>query len=218
MGALLLSTFTQAIVDARSLWRELTNEKSGGATTGVVPDTVVDVYIGLGLKALNELIKYHYADVAVNLVAEQQEYTLPGDFVEAFHLTWNGIELQRSSLAEWRRNNLRWQQEVSEGALGEWAVYRDQLVLRPKPSAAAVSAASTAILRYVSTPPALAVGGLEQLLSQHQFIPVYKGVSIWSSSHPDSMTAQMRSQYYEQQFMAEAEKVAAFYQVREVSR
>lgn len=206
---------TSAIVDAITLWRELTNERS----RIVVPDFIVANYITAGLEAVNRRVRYHYTDTtsAVTLLAGTQEYTAPSDTVEIKFIELGGKELVKSAVEEYRRKSIKWRQEAP-GYPEEWAFYNNKIIFSPTPSAAAVAADAAPFIRYVSTPPSFLTNGMEQLNSQFTRVPVYWAVAEWSRSHPDSALAQARIQTYQDLFDKEMELAAAFYALKTVQK
>jgi hypothetical protein len=203
-----------ALSGMRSLWRELTGEKY----TSVVPDTVVDRYLQRGLNELNRRVRYHYTDssTAITLLAGTQEYALPTDCMELIHVYWNGQELKKSDVEQWRRQYVQWRLETGEPR--EWAMYGDKLVLYPTPTAEAVAAEDNPVLRYVATPGEIATYGPAQLRTGDTDLAVYHGVALWSASYPDSALAQQRLATYEKLFDQEADRVAGYYEVRLVTK
>jgi hypothetical protein len=201
--------------EARTLFRELTNERS----TTVLPDATLDEYIQGGLEALNRRIRYHYTDSssAITFVAGTQEYSLPTDLIELKIVEWNSVELVKSSVEEWRRKGIRWRQEAASFP-EEWAIYRDKLIVRPTPSAAAVAAASQPFIRYVSRPAAFTANGMAQLTINDWRVPVYWAVVEWSIAHPDSAVAVQRATSFAELFDKEATQIGQFYQLRGVQR
>lgn len=200
------------VTSMRSLWREWTNERD----TDVVPDATVDTYIDSGLIALNRRIGYHWTtSTGTTLVASTQEYALPDDCIEVLFVEHNGQELQKRSVEDWRRDGELWRTEAV-GTPSEWAHYGNKLVLRPAPNAAAVAAASTLTIRYVSTPPSVTAFGPDQLAPQDWRSAVAFGVAEWSSAHPDSALAVGRAKAFMDQFNAEAALAGTRYGSREI--
>lgn len=202
------------IAEARSLWRELTNERS----TTVVADATVDLYLQEGVEALCRRIRYFYItdSSSVTLVSGTQEYSLPTDLMEIKFLEWNGQELVKSSVEEYRRKGIKWRQEA-HGFPEEWYIYANKVGFRPTPSAAAVAAAANPVFRYIGRPSAVS-GGFSQLDINDWSLPVWFAVYEWSMAHPDSAIALQRAQNFRQMFDSEAELVNAYYALRGLSR
>ena len=183
-----------------------------------MPDATVDIYLQEGVEALCRRIRYHYKDSTsdVTIVAGTQEYSLPTDLMEIKFVTWNGQDLIKSSIEEFRRKGIKWQQEP-QGFPEEWAHYANKIIFRPIPSAAAVAAAANPTIRYVSRPAAVS-GGFAQLDLNDWSIPVWWAVAEWSIAHPDSAVAQQRAANFRKMFDDEAELLAAFYGLRGVMK
>lgn len=175
----------------RALWRELTGEKYGG----VAPDSVVDRYLMRGLEWLNQITEYHVETLtdAVTLVSATQEYALPDKVVRVEWVEWNGQELTRGDIREWRNRKEPWRSEPAS-APQQWAVYSNRIVFRPKPSAAAVAADSAPVIRAVTAPPEIATYGPEMLEAQDWRLAVYYGAFLWSVAYPDSALARTRAE------------------------
>lgn len=203
------------IAEARTQFRELTNERD----TTVLADSVVDGYIQQGLEALNRRIRYHYTTTtnSITLVAGTQEYDLPSELVELKWVEWNGSDILKSSIEEWRRKSIKWRQE-EKGVLEEWSQYANKIVFRPTPTAAVVSAASGVTLRFVSRPAGFTASGMAQLNYQEWDLPIYRAVYLFSICYPDSAMAAGRAQELNNIFEKEAEAVAQFYALRGVQR
>ena len=192
----------------------MTNERS----TTVVADATVDIYLQESVETLNRRIRYHYTDssVSITLVAGTQEYAVPTDLMELKFLEWNGQELIKSSVEEFRRKGIKWRQE-SQGLPEEWYIYANKVGFRPNPSAAAVAISATPTIRYISRPAAVS-GGFAQLDINDWGIIVYRAVALWSWAHPDSAVANQRAQYYNDLFEKESELINQYYQLRGLSR
>lgn len=202
------------IVEARSLFRELTNERS----TTVVSDATVDIYLQEGVEALCRRIRYFYVtdSSSVTLVAGTQEYSLPTDLLELKFLEWNGQELIKSSVEEYRRKGIKWRQEPT-GFPEEWYIYANKVGFRPIPNAATVAAAANPVFRYIGRPSAVS-GGFSQLDINDWSVPVYKAIALWSMAHPDSAIAIQRASHFNDLFDKEAQLIDQYYQLRGLSR
>ena len=209
-GALGSISAEAVVADARSLWREYTGEKD----ITVVPDSIVDIYIQAGIDELNRRIEYHLTDdsSSIVLVSGTQEYALPTDAVKIVWVQWNGKDLQKRSIDDWRNRELDWRNEV--GQPQEWAMYANKLVLRPIPIAAAVAAAASPVIRYISRPGAVATVGFAQLNTQDHRVPVYWGVYQWSVAYPDSALAQQRATQFLGAFTSAAQEIGRSYSER----
>ena len=199
------------IAEARTQFRELVNEKN----TTILSDTEVDGYIQAGLEALNRRARYHYKTTtdSLTLVNGTQEYALPTDLVELKWVEWDGVELTKASVEQWRVKNKKWRQ-IQKGALDEWAMYGNQIVFSPAPSAEVVTKASIVTLRFVSRPASFSASGMAQLNLQDWDIPIYYAIYLWSTSYPDSALAQQRADRYYKLFEQETEAVLAYYRLR----
>lgn len=202
-----------------NLWRELTNERfTPGDPNSAIPDATVQIYLDFGLQALNREAHYHFSDGVITLVAGQQEYALPGDFILAQFLQFSNFRrLERSSVDRWLSDNDDWRNEPP-GQPRFWAVYANKLVVRPTPDAAAVAAAPNLTLRYCSTPPPISgPTGPEQLGSQEYRLAVLYGVLIFSTMYPESMVAQQRISEVQKQWDMSLPKVIQEYAQRQIS-
>ena len=176
--------------EMRDLFRELTGEKYAAT----VSDAVVDQYLQRGLEWYNQVTEYKFTTGAagVTLVAGQQEYVLASDVVRVHWVEWNGHELIRGDIEEWRRRGEDWRSEEA-GTPEQWAVYGQRIVFRPAPNAAAVAVQATPVIRYISDPPSITTNGPEDVPAQDRRLPVYYGAHLWSIAYPDSALATQRS-------------------------
>ncbi len=216
-GTVLVPTPT-ATATMRSLWREATNERfTPSDPNSAVPDATVDIYLDYGLQALNREAHYHVADGTIALVAGQQEYSLPIDFVLAFWLQFGGFrKLNRSDEEHWMSRNIDWRNEPA-GEPQEWAIYANKLILRPAPSAEAVTAAPNLTLRYCSMPPSITSSGAEQLGSQEYRLVVLYGALLWSMLYPESLVAQQRIAELQKVWDTSVQRVIQEYGQRNIS-
>jgi parallel beta helix pectate lyase-like protein len=198
---------------ARELWRELTNERD----EDVVPDAVVDLYLQRGAEALNDIIRYHRTDGTITLVAGTQEYAAPSDFIECEYVTWQNKDLEKGDIERWREKGIDWRNEPA-GPPVEWAVYAQRLVLRPTPNAAAVGAAATIGLRYVSTPVDVSTFGFAQLPNHYHRLAVYYGAALWGGCYPESQRSVLLEQTLMGRFTAEGQAAASDYGARPLGR
>lgn len=204
-----------SIAEARTQFRELTNERD----SDVIGDSVIDGYIQQGLEALNRRVRYHYTTTtnSITLVAGTQEYDLPSELVELKWVEWDGVELTKSSVEEWRRKNRKWRQ-LESGALDEWAIYANKLVFSPAPNAAVVTEASGVTLRFVSRPGAFGSAGMGQLNYQDWDLPIYYAIHIFCMSYPDSAIKHQMAEHYYKMFEREAEAVSQYYTLRGIAK
>jgi hypothetical protein len=198
-----------------ALWREFTGEHD----TTVPDDTVVALWIDRGLEALNRRLRYHWTtdSTSVVLVAGTQEYSLPADLIELRWVQWNGRELAKGDIQEWRRNYDEWRNETA-GEPTQYAIYGDKLVIRPIPSAEAVAAAPSPVFRYCSKPPAVATSGAEQLNSQNWPIAVAYGAAAYAGSYPDSAAFAARRDSLMKLFEDEVQTIALDYADRALKK
>jgi hypothetical protein len=198
-----------------SLWREFTGEHD----TAVPDDTVVALWIDRGLEALNRRLRYHWTtdSTSVVLVAGTQEYSLPSDLVELRWLQWNGRELAKGDIQEWRRNYDEWRNETA-GEPTQFAQYGDKVLFRPTPSAEAVALAASPVFRYCSKPPAVAVSGPEQLNSQNWPVAVAYGAAAYCGSYPDSAAFAARRDSLMKLFEDEVQTIALDYADRALKK
>lgn len=196
-----------------SLWRELACEPSA-----IVPDSVPILYIDSGMEALNRRIRFHWTtdSTSIALVAGTDEYAMPVDTIEIRWVQWNGKELPKGSIDEWRARGDDWRNE-DPGLPREWAFYGNKVVVRPRPTAEAV-AIGNPTLRYCSKPPSIAIAGADQLATQDQRVPVYWGVAEYSASYPDSAAAQQRVAHYSKAFDEESQLLSVAYRDRAMDR
>ncbi len=189
----------------RDLWRLLTGEFS----SVIDQEDVVDVFIQLGLEALNAVAHYHYttSTTDVVLVAGTQEYDLPADVIEVSWLRHNGVEVEKGDWSQWLREGDSWASEPA-GSPRYWAQYGSKLIIRPAPSAAAVAAAASPVFRYVSKPANFTVNGPVQLPSNSYRVAVYEAVRIWTAAYPDSQIASARAQAMGEIFTRGAQELA----------
>jgi hypothetical protein len=184
---------TTSVGAMRTLWRELTGEKY----TGVVPNAIVDLYLNRGLEWLNQVTEYHWDtnDGGITLVASTQEYDLDETVVRIEQVRHNGLMLTRGDIRQWdSEESDTWRTEAAATPT-QWAVYGgNRLVLRPKPSAAAVLAASVLSIWHVSVPPDIGTAGAEQLQQQDRRLAVFYAAHLWSIAYPDSALAMQRSE------------------------
>lgn len=202
-------------VSMRNLWREYNNERS----TAVVPDATVDIYLDGGLQELNRRLHYHYTTdtTSIALVAGQQEYSLPGDFIEMAWMQFGAFRvLEKGDTEQWRRRGDDWRNEP-QGEPRYWAIYGNKLILRPAPSAEAVAANATLTFRYVSAPPSVTTNGAEQLSSQAWRPAVYWGTYQWCNAYPDSAVAQQRGAAFLQMFVDAVTAMADEYSRRAIA-
>ncbi len=183
---------TTATALMRSLWRELANEPfTPGDPTSAVPDARVDIYLTWAAQELNRRVHYHVSDATIVLIAGQQEYSLPTDFVEAQWIQYGNFrKLERSDIERWMSRGEDWRHEQPNEPTA-WAVYANKIVLRPPPSASAVADNPNLTLRYVSTPPDIGAGA-DQLGSQEYRTVVVWAVYLYSVAYPESLVAQQR--------------------------
>ena len=214
IGGLGLGQIPTGTAQMLDLWRELTNERN---TTRISDTDVGRFYLAGGLEALNRVIHYHYTTSTdgITLVAETQEYSLPEDFVEVDWIQWNGQDLKKSSIDEWRRNGVKWRSQPS-GNPQEYAIYGNKIVFLPKPSAAAVAADDNPVIRYCSTPADFNTNGPVQLGSQDYRPAVYHAVSEYFSSYPGGVGS--KAQDYMQKFADGAQAILADYARRGISK
>lgn len=207
-----------ATATMRSLWREATNERfTAGDASSAVPDSTVDIYLDYGLQALNREAHYHVSDATIALVAGQQEYSLPSDFVLAFWLsTSNFRKLDRSDVERWMSRGVDWRHEQANEPT-EWALYANKLILRPAPSAEAVASLTALTLRYCSTPPSITTNGAEQLGSQEYRLVVLYGALLWSILYPESLVAQQRIAELQKLWESSLPRVIQEYAARNIS-
>lgn len=199
--------------EARTLFRTLTNEQN----TTVLPDATIDLFLQGGQEELNRRVGYFRKDDSVSLVADQQEYDLPSDFVSPVWVYWNKLFLAKNDVETWRQDAENWRDEP--GAPHEYAVYGSQLALRKIPNAAAVAAAGTLTLRYVATPTAFSdADAFTDLFSQDHRLVVWWAVVEWSSARPDSALAVYRAQRFTALFESAAAACAAVYADRLLDR
>jgi parallel beta-helix repeat protein len=215
LGQGVASTATQTM---RSLWREATNERfTAGDAASAVPDATVDIYLDYGLQALNREAHYHISDGTIALIAGQQEYALPADFVLANWLQYGGYrKLERSDVERWMSRGEDWRNDPA-GEPKAWALYSNKLIIRPAPSGEAVAAAANLTLRYVSTPPSITTNGPEQLGSQEYRLVVMYGALLWSILFPESLVAQQRIAEVQKLWDASVPKVVQEYAARSIS-
>lgn len=195
------------------LWREFTGEFS----TTRVSDTVVGRYLNRGLEEFNRLTGYNFADATITLVAEQQEYDLPSDFVKVVWVEHNGKPLDKADLDELRNDGITWRR-MKASTPTEYFLYGNKLVLLPKPDAAAVAASSTITLRYVRSPRDIAVFGPEQLAREDYVTAVAWAVYLWCAAHPDSATAIHRMSSFKDVFDRGVQMGAEYYAERALQK
>lgn len=193
------------VAGLRSLWREFTGEHD----TAVPDDSVVDLWIDRGLEALNRRLRYHWTtdSTSIVLVSGTQEYALPTDLIELRWVQWNGRELAKGDIQEWRRNYDEWRNEPA-GEPQQFAIHGDKLVIRPVPSGEAVAAAASPVFRYCSKPPSVTSAGAEQLNTQNQPVAVAYGAGAYCGSYPDSAAFQSRQQSLMKLFEDEVQTLA----------
>jgi len=196
---------TQAM---RSLWRDLVNELDSATIT----DTMADTYIQRGLEALNRLARYHWTtdSASITLVAGQQEYPLPTNIMEIEWIEWQGKELDKESMALWRRGSDPWRTEP-DGAPRGWCQYGQTLIFRPTPDAATVAKQANPILRCVTMPDSFTTFGPLQLQQENWPIPVFYAAALWSTCHPESALSASRAKDLMDLFNNEAERLVAQY-------
>lgn len=198
-----------------SIWREYTNEDD----TDVITDDTIAIYNDAALQALNRRIGYHLTTTssAITFVAETQEYDIPTDCVEFVWVEWNGREVAKQDIEEWRRDGTDWRNERS-GEPRAWATYGNKIVFFPKPSAEAVARQASPIVRYISRPPSFTTAGFEQLNEQDHRVVIYLSVAEFSGAHPDSQVAIERAKSFTDRFETEAALIAEEYQRRAIAR
>jgi hypothetical protein len=205
---------TSATVTMRNLWRELTNERN----TQVIPDSVVDIYLDWGLQELNRRIHYHYTTASdIILVAGVQEYTMPVSAIEIVWIQYGSSRLlEKGDVEQWRRLGEDWRNEALAEPL-YWAHYSQNFVIRPAPSALAVSAAPNLTVRRKDTPPSITTNGPEQLPTEAYRVVVVYGAFLWSSCYPDSVVAQQRAAALKGEFEASVQALIESYARRSIS-
>lgn len=184
---------TTSLGTMRSLFRELTGEKH----LGPVPNSVVDVYLNRGLEWFNQVTEYHWdtTDGGVALVAGTQEYDLAETVVRIERVTHNNVKLERGDILKWDNDEGDTWRTEGAGTPQQWAVYGgNRLVLRPKPSLAAVAAAAVLSIWHVSTPPDIGTAGPERVTSQDWRTIVMYAAHLWSICYPDSALALQRAE------------------------
>lgn len=214
-GYYLAAPGNSAITFMRSLWRDLTNELDSATIT----DAMADTYIQRGLEALNRLVRYHWTtdSSSITLVADQQEYNLPTAVIEIDWIEWQGRELDKGDVNQWRRAGDPWRTET-DGAPREWAHYGQTLIMRPAPDAAAVAKQANPILRYVSQPDNFTLFGPLQINAQDYAVPVYYAAALWSTAHPESALSASRAKDLMELFNNEAERIRADYEARSLQK
>lgn len=117
------------------------------------------------------------------LVAEQQEYLLPGDCAWIDWLEWNDIKLTPMSTDLWDTDKTKWRSEDS-GLPREFAVQGRNLILRPNPSATAVSTSNSLTLRYIAAADRMERGEFGQLGKMDQHLIALVAAIRWHRTHP----------------------------------
>jgi hypothetical protein len=196
-----------------SLWREWTGEFS----TTRIPDTVVNRYLQSGAIELNRRIGYAFADDTITLVAGTQEYTQPTGTIEVVFIEHNGKRLEKVDLDELDGLGRDWRNQA-DSTPKAWAHYGNKIVLLPPPDAAAVTASSTLTVRFLRSPRDIGVYGPEGLEEAEWRTVVRWGVQEFAVAHPDSATAQVRSQGFREMFEQAAAGATEFYLRRRMSR
>lgn len=197
----------------RTLWRELVNEED----TTRIPDSVVDLYLGGGMEALNDRARFSWTDTTISLVAGTQEYDMPSDCLYIEWMEHNSIELVKADIDELRRRSKDWR-DAPAGTPQKWAFYGSKVVMLPTPDAQAVAAAGTITVRYVRTPRDFTTYGPEQLATRDYRTVVYWGVAEWSIAHPDNAIAAGRATGFRQMFDEAAAMAAERYKERKLTR
>ena len=190
-----------ATVTMRNLWRELTNERN----TQVIPDSVVDIYLDWGLQQIYRQIRYYVVtdSTEVTLVPGVQEYVMPADAIEIVWVQYGTNRLlEKGDVEQWRRLGEDWRNEVPAEPL-YWAHYGgNHFVIRPAPSALAVSQSPNLTIRRKATPPSITTAGPDQLPSIYYRLVVMYGAYLWSAAYPDSVVATQRATALKAEFDA----------------
>lgn len=204
-----------AAATMRSLWRELTGEKN----TTVVPDDTVDEYLQSGLEEWNRRVHYYVTTSTSDIVLQAgvQEYDVPAAWIVVQFLQHNGKEIAKGDIEKWRSDGKDWRNEP-QGFPSQWAHYSNKLVIRPAPSAAAVTAAASPVVRVVARPPDLTDNGPVALAEADYRPVVYYGVAQWSIAYPDSALAQNRYQGFMEMFDKAAQAAALEYAQRGIGK
>lgn len=131
------------------------------------------------------------------LVANQQEYLLPTDVEWLLWIEYNGDRLTPASTNLWVRDSTDWRGETA-GTPTEFAVEGRNLILRPKPSAAAIVTDAALSYRYMSSAPSLTASGAPGLSDLDQRLALYEAALEYAGTHPSEENA-ARAQFYGQQ-------------------
>lgn len=205
------------VPEGRTLWRELANEKN----TSIVPDATVDRYLQIALEAMNRRTGFTVKEdsTTVTFLVNSSEYPLPTDFCRMAWVYWNGRFLKKSSIEEWQRgpDPVNWRDERS-GEPEEYALLGMLLVVRPRPSAAAVAAALHPTLKYVAGPGVYAAAGFGALADGNQRAVVQYAAAVWRAAHPDTDMAPASAELLLQLFEQDAQLVGAEYLARGMER
>lgn len=200
---------TQA--EARTLWRELTNETD----TTAVPNGSVDLYLQAGQEALN--LECHYfrkeTTSGITLVAGTQEYDLPADCLEVRQVRHGERILKRIGLEELRQRSQD-PARIPSGHPEEYYRYGAKIGFVPVPDGAAVAADGTPDVRYVANPTEFSTTAFDQLPAPFHRAVVYYACAEWFAT-PQSGQQGALSQVWMARFQALVPRIKAHYEGQE---
>lgn len=127
-------------------------------------------------------------DLSMALVAEQQEYPLPSDFLTMLWVEHDDKRLEPIGLAAFDRDQHDWRGQPS-GTPVQYAIRGRRLVLYPKPDSAAVSADSRVAYSFVGAPRAMSEAGPQDLSDNDNWLLIYRAALDFVTTYPDEKSA-----------------------------
>jgi hypothetical protein len=156
-----------------------------------------------GLETLALALRYltKTDDATVELVAGTPDYKLPADLIEIIYVTHNGVSLEKTSFDEQHAAEIDWKNADPANPLERWFRQGDELWLVPAPSAAAVTAAASPVIRYIATPTEVPEDGPESLPAIDHRLACYWAVMEQTAGYPTSEVAIRRHELVTGLFM-----------------
>ena len=125
-------------------------------------------------------------NLSLALVAAQQDYALPQDFLSCLWVSHNNRRLDPIGIGARDRDNDDWRSDTS-GTPTEFGIRGRRLYLFPAPSSDAVSDDGVLSYSYVGTPPDIGPNGPIGLSDSDQILLSYWTALNWCIENPSEM-------------------------------
>lgn len=153
-----------------------------GETNSQVPDDDwIDLTLQDGITATNQGLRYAYDDLEITLEADEPEYDLPDSFKTVLWASYRDKPLQEAD-QDFLRRRAYWWRSQTPGYPEQYIVWRKKLIVIPTPSAAAVAAEDTLLLRCYTSPPPFRLNGIAQLSDEWWDLPMLWAAVQWFTS------------------------------------